>query len=308
MWTGEMPITESVQSCPYPRGYSSPEAYAYSNERSLRPAMINPSHSFFPPDPGVYPRHGDCDIPFYQYDHHYGYMNARNQNSSDGNGWWPHAQRTGQSHPSDRFRQDDNFSGWNWNQNPPHFSSPPPYGGYPEYFRPPIEPIPSYVASVNTADQDELDATGFKPRPPVDLYLPCDEDSLSDYQCLIRKQIELFEAGPEDVRRNAQGRNRAITLGQVGIRCKYCSYLEPAHRDRGAVYFPSKLNGIYQAGQNMASIHLSRHCRRIPVEVKREILRLVSLPKSSAGSGKKYWGDGARALGVIEEHGRLRFE
>ena len=31
-------------------------------------------------------------------------------------------------------------------------------------------------------------------RPPVLLYLSCDPDSLTPYQVLVRKQIELFEA------------------------------------------------------------------------------------------------------------------
>ena len=29
---------------------------------------------------------------------------------------------------------------------------------------------------------------------PMVVYMECDEESLSDYQCLLRKQIELFEA------------------------------------------------------------------------------------------------------------------
>jgi hypothetical protein len=29
---------------------------------------------------------------------------------------------------------------------------------------------------------------------PITVYMDCDEESLSDYQCLLRKQIELFEA------------------------------------------------------------------------------------------------------------------
>lgn len=31
-------------------------------------------------------------------------------------------------------------------------------------------------------------------RPPFVLYIACDDDSLSDYQCLVRRQIEVFEA------------------------------------------------------------------------------------------------------------------
>ena len=39
--------------------------------------------------------------------------------------------------------------------------------------------------------EEDADLTG---RPPVALYITCDDDSLSEYQCLVRKQIELFEA------------------------------------------------------------------------------------------------------------------
>jgi len=56
--------------------------------------------------------------------------------------------------------------------------------------------------------------------PPICLYMSCDNDSLSEYQCHIRKQIEFFEALPEDVNTNAQGRNRPIVAQQVGIRCR----------------------------------------------------------------------------------------
>lgn len=92
-------------------------------------------------------------------------------------------------------------------------------------------PLPQY----NTAK-----LTG---RPSVTLYISCDDDSLSEYQCLARKQIELFEAGREEVESNAQGRNRPIVMGQVGIRCRHCTMLPPKHRARGAVYYPAKLHG-----------------------------------------------------------------
>ena len=35
---------------------------------------------------------------------------------------------------------------------------------------------------------------GKSPHPPIIVYMECDEESLSDYQCLLRKQIEMFEA------------------------------------------------------------------------------------------------------------------
>lgn len=65
--------------------------------------------------------------------------------------------------------------------------------------------------------------------------------------------------------------------------------------------------GLYQAAQNMATIHLCQHCQRIPSTVRSELLTLRER-KSSAGGGKKYWGDGARVLGVYEADDGLRFD
>ena len=80
-------------------------------------------------------------------------------------------------------------------------------------------------------------------RPAVILYINCDDDSLSEYQCMARKQIELFEAGCEEVESNAQGRNRPIVMGQVGIRCRHCTTQPSKLRARGAAYYPAKLPG-----------------------------------------------------------------
>ena len=54
-------------------------------------------------------------------------------------------------------------------------------------------------------------------RRPSLLFMPCDHDSLSQYQCLVRKQIEIFEATQLDVESSAKGRNRPIVLGQVSF-------------------------------------------------------------------------------------------
>ena len=71
-------------------------------------------------------------------------------------------------------------------------------------------------------------ATGFMGQPVVvpartngiTLSLSCDEEQLSEYQILVRKQLEIFEATQEDVESNTQGRKKQVTLGQVGIRCR----------------------------------------------------------------------------------------
>jgi hypothetical protein len=153
-------------------------------------------------------------------------------------------------------------------------------------------------------EEENLRRTG---RRPITLYMSCDEESLSEYQCLVRRQVDLFEARREEVDSNAKGRNKPIVLGQVGIRCRHCSMLPPKHRTRGAMYYPAKLNGLYQAAQSMASGHLCYHCQHIPDEIRQDLLVLRER-KSSAGGGKKYWADGVRVLGVYEDEDGLRFK
>ena len=144
-------------------------------------------------------------------------------------------------------------------------------------------------------------------RPPIPLYLTCDDDAMSPYQCFVRKQIELFEADFEDVESNAQGRNKPIVLGQVGIRCRHCNGLPPNQRKRGATYYPSKLDGIYQAANNLAIVHLGEHCENIDVQFRNHLATLRSM-LSIGGGGKKIWAERAAALGVFEDLDGLRFE
>ena len=138
-----------------------------------------------------------------------------------------------------------------------------------------------------------------------------DDERLSKFQCTVRKQIEVFEADLDDVESSAQGRNKPIVLGQVGIRCRHCTALPVQHRARGAVYYPSKLSGLCQAAQNMATYHLmgENGCQYIPNSIREELTGIdpKKKRKSSAGGGKKYWADGIRVLGVYEDENGLRF-
>ena len=123
---------------------------------------------------------------------------------------------------------------------------------------------------------------------------------------LIRKNVEVFEAREEDVTTNAQGRNKPIVLGQVGIRCIHCARIPPGERARGAMYYPSKLDGLYQAAQNLANSHLLDVCPFVPATVRAEMCRLKE-KKSSAGGGKSSWAERLTALGVYEDDCGLRF-
>jgi hypothetical protein len=155
-------------------------------------------------------------------------------------------------------------------------------------------------------DRDAPEDKEKSNKPRKILFMPCDAHKLSDYQCLVRKQIEVFEATQDDIEAIAQGRNRPIVLGQVGIRCIHCSKIPPRQRTKGATYYPTKLVGLYQAAQNMASWHFCECCPLISDALRLEFIVLRER-KSTAGGGKHYWGDAVRALGVVEDGDILRF-
>jgi hypothetical protein len=76
------------------------------------------------------------------------------------------------------------------------------------------------AAATSNACTTSQPSIGLTNRSAVPLYLDFDEQTLNEYQCLVRKQIELFETKEEDIKSNAQGRNVPILIGQVGIRCR----------------------------------------------------------------------------------------
>jgi hypothetical protein len=169
----------------------------------------------------------------------------------------------------------------------------------------------NFIDSTSVATSQELYATSCDIpsnhlcHSELSLYMmQMDETNLSPYQCLLRMQVEYFEAGVDDVQSTMQGRNKPICLGQVGVRCRFCSQRAPQHRTRGSTYYPTTLEGIYQACQNMASIHLSQNCPLIPESLRKELVKL-RLSKSSTGGGKHYWAETAKSKGIIESNGIL---
>jgi hypothetical protein len=143
------------------------------------------------------------------------------------------------------------------------------------------------------------------PSSGITMWLPDDNHQLSEYQIAVRQQLEIFEAKQEDVESNIQGRKRQVFLGQAGIRCHHCSNLPLRQRRRGAVYYPVKLSGMYQAAQNMASSHLSDSCSQIPPGIKQR-LRDLRHRRDTASGGKKYWAEAGRARGLYETEEGLR--
>eukprot|EP00934_Nitzschia_sp_Nitz4_P004038 Nitzschia sp. Nitz4//scaffold95_size97785//60021//61599//NITZ4_004672-RA/size97785-augustus-gene-0.109-mRNA-1//-1//CDS//3329560487//4028//frame0 len=148
--------------------------------------------------------------------------------------------------------------------------------------------------------------SGRKHSLPIPLFLDYDVETLTEYQCLLRQQIELFEAGPEDIKASAQGRNNPILLGQVGIRCRHCTQLPLKCRPRGAVYYSRTIDGLYQVAQNMSKLHFCKTCNQIPAETRAKLATLQKVNRRAAG-GKEYWSEGLRVLGVYEDGTAMRF-
>jgi hypothetical protein len=152
-----------------------------------------------------------------------------------------------------------------------------------------------------------LGSSGGSERRVVPVSLPSDQETLSEYQCLLREQIVFFEATVDDIEATAQGRNKPIKIGQVGILCKHCARLAPGYRPRGAVYFPARLSGIYQAAQNQATNHFCESCRTIPEPLRVRAMMLKEQKTVVLGGGKQYWARAAELSGVAETENGLAF-
>jgi hypothetical protein len=123
-----------------------------------------------------------------------------------------------------------------------------------------------------------------------------DEYNLSHHQDYLRQQIEAFQATQDDVMTHTRGRNKAIHVGQVGIRCRYCAHIPVSRRQKGSTYFPSNKFGIYQAAQNMSTAHIQcRLCTEMPKATTLKFIEIVSAKKMncSSGAGRPYWAQSA---------------
>jgi hypothetical protein len=138
-----------------------------------------------------------------------------------------------------------------------------------------------------------------------------DRYRLSDHQRLLRQQIEIFEAGEDDVMTHTRGRNHPITYGQVGVRCKHCSHIPVSRRQKGSTYFPSNKLGLYQAAQNMSVTHIQCGlCNYMPESIKQQFVQIMSNRQSNTsniGAGRPYWAKSATRFGLIDTERGIRF-
>lgn len=152
-------------------------------------------------------------------------------------------------------------------------------------------------------------------RPPPSYYqkrmllaLPADKDSLSDRQCYVRAEmVEIFAATDKEVAaRHSKGAQKLV-MGQVGIRCVYCSHLRPRDRAERAVCYPSSISRVYQTVADMQRFHFEQ-CREIPEHVRQIYRKLKTTRPRGVGSPQAYWVSSAQSLGLVDGDGGIRFD
>mmetsp|Transcript_60447 Transcript_60447/g.72660 ORF Transcript_60447/g.72660 Transcript_60447/m.72660 type:complete len:1234 (+) Transcript_60447:480-4181(+) len=161
--------------------------------------------------------------------------------------------------------------------------------------------------------------------PRVLLAIEEDEEWLSDLDCLVRRNMEVFQATQQDVDAamrlvlQAEKRNNPVTLGQVGIRCVHCAAAThealrdcdmkhlstelfvadfKSKVDSAALSFPESISAIYETTREFQRSHLES-CPNLP---NSEMQRLKE-PKTSASLSsvlRRFHVIAANALGMVD--------
>lgn len=93
-------------------------------------------------------------------------------------------------------------------------------------------------------------------------------------------------------------------MKQVGIRCAFCVEEDIEERAMSAVSYPVSSSGIYESVKRWLKIHLPL-CKCIPSDVKDKINDLEKA--TFVPTTRQYWVDSAKALGIEDTFGGLRF-
>eukprot|EP00548_Thalassiothrix_antarctica_P009551 CAMPEP_0194158768 /NCGR_PEP_ID=MMETSP0152-20130528/77453_1 /TAXON_ID=1049557 /ORGANISM="Thalassiothrix antarctica, Strain L6-D1" /LENGTH=959 /DNA_ID=CAMNT_0038868257 /DNA_START=444 /DNA_END=3323 /DNA_ORIENTATION=+ len=140
-------------------------------------------------------------------------------------------------------------------------------------------------------------STPTSPSERVLLAISDDKEWLSDMDCFIRRNLEVFCASEEDVEIAQQDRKYPVNVGQVGIRCVHCALAKGGNTARGtAVAFPYSINGIYESVREFQRLHLEG-CPHLPESAKK---KLAGFKGSASLSSvlRKYYVLAAKALGM----------
>lgn len=114
--------------------------------------------------------------------------------------------------------------------------------------------------------------------------LESERDKLSDFNRLIVKSIELFEASAIDVEMQHLGNGyRKIEVGNVGIRCRHCAQLGVL--TIGSIAYTNELKHLPHNMYTMVVRHLLESCRSVREDLKHQLLQ--AKPSSTSQSLRK---------------------
>ena len=130
------------------------------------------------------------------------------------------------------------------------------------------------------------------------LAIPEDKDWLSDMDCFVRNNIEVFSSKQIDMDNAAADRKYPIKIGQVGIRCVHCAMAEGGARG-AAVSYPYSISGIYEAVREFQRLHLE-NCENLPKDLKATASKLGTGSSSLSSVLRRYYVQAARALGLFD--------
>jgi hypothetical protein len=100
--------------------------------------------------------------------------------------------------------------------------------------------------------------------------LESERDKLSDFNRLIVKSIELFEASAIDVEMQHLGNGyRKIEVGNVGIRCRHCAQLGVL--TIGSIAYTNELKHLPHNMYTMVVRHLLESCQNVREDLKHQL-------------------------------------
>lgn len=142
------------------------------------------------------------------------------------------------------------------------------------------------------------------PSSRVLLAIPEDKEWLSEKDCYIRKQVEVFCATEEDVVAAQIDRKNPISVGYIGLRCLHCSLSKGTDAVGHAIAYPFSISGIYESVRELQRLHLDS-CDNLPASTR---AKLESLKGASSLSSvlRKYYILAARALGLQDTKEGIR--
>eukprot|EP00986_Skeletonema_menzelii_P011355 scaffold5819_cov148-Skeletonema_menzelii.AAC.10 len=148
------------------------------------------------------------------------------------------------------------------------------------------------------------ESSGGEKLERVTLAVAQDKHWLSDIDCFIRKQVEVFCANSTDVSNAVE--YVPVTTGQVGLRCIHCAKSQEGAQGN-AVLYPHSVSGIYESVQELQRLHL-HDCPHLPTKLKSEISdtkesseqREQREQREQSSALRKYYVQAAGALGLFD--------